>query len=36
MEITISDAIKYIGCDDKTIDLFEMIANQTKETIETL
>ena len=23
MEITISDAIKYIGCDDKTIDLFE-------------
>ncbi|MBE5915570.1 MAG: FprA family A-type flavoprotein [Pseudobutyrivibrio ruminis] len=23
MEITISDSIKYIGCDDKTIDLFE-------------
>ena len=23
MEITISDAIKYIGCNDKTIDLFE-------------
>ena len=23
MEIKISDSIKYIGCDDKTIDLFE-------------
>ncbi|MBR5951935.1 MAG: MBL fold metallo-hydrolase, partial [Pseudobutyrivibrio sp.] len=23
MSVTISDSIKYIGCDDKTIDLFE-------------